>query len=157
MGYPPEPGMGYPLTRSGWGTPQTWDGVPPQTWDWVPPWTWNQVPPPDQGPGPPLDLGPGTPPDLGLGNPLDLGLGTPPTLDLGPGTPPPTSTASTCYAAGGVPLAFTQEDFLVQSFFTLKVLDDKQRVSQWFFAGSRLVQILFCKEDYNISAFHCNV
>ena len=32
------------------------------------------------------------------------------------GIPPPmrqSSTASTCYAAGGVPLAFTQEDFLV--------------------------------------------
>ena len=35
-----------------------------------------------------------------------------------PGVPPPpsmrqSSKASTCYAAGGVPLAFTQEDFLV--------------------------------------------
>ena len=29
------------------------------------------------------------------------------------GYPPPTSIASTCYAAGGMPLAFTQEDFLV--------------------------------------------
>ena len=28
------------------------------------------------------------------------------------GTPPPTSIASTWYAAGGMPLAFTQEDFL---------------------------------------------
>ena len=32
-----------------------------------------------------------------------------------PGTPPPPGIASTCYgyAAGGMPLAFTQEDFLV--------------------------------------------
>ena len=40
--------------------------------------------------------------------------GTPPGLD---GVPPPTpirqsSIASTCYLAGGMPLAFTQEDFL---------------------------------------------
>ena len=35
----------------------------------------------------------------------------------GGGTPPPpirqSSIASTCYTAGGMPLAFTQEDFLV--------------------------------------------
>ena len=38
------------------------------------------------------------------------------------GTPPPirqSSIASTCYAAGGVPLAFTQEDFLVLTYFLL--------------------------------------
>ena len=50
--------------------------------------------------------------------PMDLGWGTPrtwdrvPPPDLGPGTPPP-GIASTCYAAGGMPLAFTPEDFLV--------------------------------------------
>ena len=35
--------------------------------------------------------------------------------------PPPiaqSSIASTCYAVGGVPLAFTQEDFLVAYFFS---------------------------------------
>ena len=37
--------------------------------------------------------------------------GYPPTM-TGWSTPPP-SIASTCYAAGGMPLAFTQEDFLV--------------------------------------------
>ena len=38
----------------------------------------------------------------------------------GPGTgypPGQSSTASTCYAEGGVPLAFTQEDFLVSIIF----------------------------------------
>ena len=36
----------------------------------------------------------------------------------GPGTPPrQSSTASTCYVAGGVPLAFTQGDFLVSLCF----------------------------------------
>ena len=57
----------------------------------------------------------GTPPDLGWGTSLDLGRGTPP--ELGWGNPPrQISVASTCYAAGGMPLAFTQEDFLVISF-----------------------------------------
>ena len=40
----------------------------------------------------------------------------PPTTRTGWGTHPPSrqsSIASTCYAAGGMPLAFTQEDFLV--------------------------------------------
>ena len=53
--------------------------------------------------------------------------GYPPTIMTGWGVPPPwldgvppppirqNSTASTCYAAGGMPLAFTQEDFLVIS------------------------------------------
>ena len=40
--------------------------------------------------------------------------GTPrPRLD---GVPPSISKASTCYAAGGVPLASTQDDFLVYRF-----------------------------------------
>ena len=178
---PTKPGMGYTLTRSGWVPPRPGMGYPPDLGQGTPlDLGWGT--PPDLGLGTPPDLGPGTPLDLGPGTPQtwdQVPLQTwdqvppptwdwvtpwtwdwvppTPTLDLEPGTPPPTSTASTCYAAGGVPLAFTQEDFLVQSFFTLKVLDDKQRVTQWFFAGSRLVQILFCKEDYNISAFHCNV
>ena len=40
-------------------------------------------------------------------------LGYPPTTMTGWGTSTPTSLASTSYAAGGMPLAFTQEDFLV--------------------------------------------
>ena len=42
--------------------------------------------------------------------------GYPGQVFTGWGTPPP-SIASTCYAAGGMPLAFTQEDFLVISRF----------------------------------------
>ena len=76
-----------PLARTGWGTPspaRTGWGTPLAKIGWVPP------------PWPGLD-------------------GVPPTRDW-MGTPPSTrqsSTASTCYAAGGMPLAFTQEDFLV--------------------------------------------
>ena len=68
---------------------QTWDGVPHQTWDGVPPWTWDWVPPQDLGQGA-LPFGPG--------------MGYPPRQ---------ISIGSTCYTAGGMPLAFTQEDFLV--------------------------------------------
>ena len=107
MGYLPGPGMGYPPDL-GQGTPQTWDRVPPQTWDGVP-----------------LHLGWGTPPDLGRGTPPGPGMGYPPRPgtgyhppDLGWGTPQPwmgypPSIASTCFAGGGMPLAFTQEDFFV--------------------------------------------
>ena len=44
-------------------------------------------------------------------------LGYPPPARSGWGTPPPQtiSIASTCYAADGMPLAFTQEDFLVHA------------------------------------------
>ena len=46
--------------------------------------------------------------------PRRSGRGTPP----GKGYPPPgSSIACTCYAAGGMPFAFTQEDFLVHNFF----------------------------------------
>ena len=34
------------------------------------------------------------------------------------------SKASSCYAAGGMPLAFTQEDFLVQDIFSLNYYRD---------------------------------
>ena len=57
-------------------------------------------------------------PGPGKGTPSMIGWGTPcPRLD-GVHPPPPIrrliSKANTCYEAGGVPLAFTQEDFLVQ-------------------------------------------
>ena len=61
-----------PQTRSGWGSIQTWDGVPPSTWDGV--------------------------------HPPDLGRGTPQTWDVV--SPLPPGIASTCYVAGGMPLAF---------------------------------------------------
>ena len=120
----PQPGLdvggtpsqvGGTPARSRWGTPQTWDGVPP-----VP----GMGYPPDLGWGTPLDLGCGTPPDLGWGTPPDIRWGTPldlrwgTPLDLRWGTPPrQISIASTCYAAGGMPLAFTQEDFIVPILF----------------------------------------
>ena len=126
-GYPSQVWGGVPHPMSGrgrGGTPsQVWSrgGTPSQVWtgwgylgypppgqDGVPPPpTWDGVPPPLDLTGvPPLDMGQGTPPDLGWGNP-------PQTWD---GVPPP-GIASTCYAAGGMPLAFTQEDFLVYLYF----------------------------------------
>ena len=62
---------------------------------------------------------------LGYPQPGLDGGGAPPWpgLDVGGtwGTPHPpirqSSIASTCYVAGGMPLAFTQEDFLVIQFF----------------------------------------
>ena len=107
--------------RSRWwggtqGTPtiKTWLGYPPPTiktwlgysppWDGVPPTikTWLGYPHPGMGYPP-------THPHPWDGYPPQHGTGYPPTW------PPPrqSSIASTCYAAGGVPLAFTQEDFLV--------------------------------------------
>ena len=105
--------QGTPPTRSGWGTPQTWDGYPPQTWDgvppttwegvpprpgmgyppqtWdgIPPWTWDGVPPQTWDGSPP---GPetGYPPWTWDGYPLDLGWGTPPRPEMGYPAPPQT-------------------------------------------------------------------
>ena len=135
--------QGIPPTRSGWGTPQTWDRVPPpdQVWMGYPPdqvWmgysprTWDRVPPQDLGQGNPPRTWDGVPPDLGWGTPQTWDGVTSQTWDRvppapRPGTgyhpPPPdqvwirqSSTASTCYVAGGVPLAFTQENFLVLTY-----------------------------------------
>ena len=83
-------GGGYPILLMG-GTPSkirmggTWDGVPHSRLDGSTP--------------------------LDGSYPIQDWMGYPcPRLD---GVPPPISKASTCYAVGGVPLAFTQEDFLV--------------------------------------------
>ena len=65
---------------------------------------------PQVPPGPSLDGG-GKPPGRS-------GWGVPPHHDW-MGSPP--TIASTCYAAGGMSLAFTQEDFLVDFNF---VVDD---------------------------------
>ena len=119
-GYPiPGLGRGYPIPGLDGVPPWTWDRVPPpdlgqgtplQTWDGVPPsWTWDRVPPRTWDGIPPLDLGWGTPqPGTGY---LPL---TRSGLDRAA-----QRTASTWYAAGGVPLAFTQEDFLVVFFFLI--------------------------------------
>ena len=48
---------------------------------------------------------------------VQVGGGYPIPGPGGGGVPRQSSTASTCYAAGGVPLAFTQEDFLVHNIF----------------------------------------
>ena len=59
------------------------------------------------------------------GNPRSGRMGVPPPVGLD-GVPHPgdsSSTASTCYAVGGMPFAFTQEDFLV---FTIKILKTQE-------------------------------
>ena len=49
------------------------------------------------------------------------------------GYPPPhTSIASTCYAVGGMPLAFTQEDFLVVSFLCVFIKYISKVFGQFF-------------------------
>ena len=59
------------------------------------------------------------PPSAEWGTPHPyLGWGVAPHQRLDGVPPPNISTASTCYAVGGVPLAFTQEDFLVFVPFT---------------------------------------
>ena len=71
----------------------------------------------------------GTPSQVWGGTPSQVWMGVPPTM-TGWGTPhhdwigyPPirqSSIVSTCYMVGGMPLAFTQEDFLVWEFFHLR-------------------------------------
>ena len=95
---------------------KTWPGYcPTLRWGTPPPSRHDQVPPlhPGMGYPPPSRPGWGTP-NPGMGYPPNLGWGT---------TPPPrqSSIASTCYAAGGMRLAFTQEDFLVRWCFPLIV------------------------------------
>ena len=105
-GYP-IPGLdgGVPHPRSGWG------GTPSQVWMGLPhPRSGQGVPHPRVPHRPGLD---GNPPHhdwMGY-PPIMTGWGIPPTM-AGWGNPPPIrqSIASTCYAAGGMPLA---EDFLV--------------------------------------------
>ena len=87
---------GYPIARSGW------EGVPHSKTGWG-------TPLPKTGWGTPLS---------GLdGVPCQARWVTPPLIQDWMGYPLPvrrqSSIASTCYAAGGMPLAFTQEDFLV--------------------------------------------
>ena len=68
---------------------------------------------------------------------LRSGWGVPPCPGLDGVHPPPSgqiSIASTCYAAGGVPLAFTQEDFLVINVeLNLKILDFFRNTLSWHF------------------------
>ena len=130
MGVPhPRSGQGYPIPDPDRGTPsKVWmGGTPSQVWmggylilltggtpskirmGYPPCSRLDVVPPSRTGWGTLLSrTGWGTPPSkTGWGKYL------PPVQDW-MGYPPPVSKASTCYAAGGVPLPFTQEDFLVQ-------------------------------------------
>ena len=93
--YPSLSGGGYPI--------QPWTGGVPRSslgWGEYPNLGWGGTPTLDRGVPQPWT---GGHPISGGGTPSHVWLGTPPKI------------ASTCYgyAAGGVPLAFTQEDFLV--------------------------------------------
>ena len=105
-GYPIS-GLGGTLAKSG-GTPARFGGYPIPGLGVTHPRV--GVPQPGLGGYPISGLG-GTLTRSGWGVPR-----YPPTLRWD--TPPPRqiSIASTCYAAGGMPLAFTQEDFLVYNF-----------------------------------------
>ena len=67
--------------------------------------------------------------------------GTPPSTRFGwwRGTPPmrQSSIASTCCAAGGVPLAFTQEDFLVQYKLVKTLVCWKNFLFSWTWIKTR--------------------
>ena len=90
---------GVPHPRSGW-----WGGTPSQVW-----MVGGYLGYPQPG----LDGGTQGTPMTGLGTPHHDWMGYPPFPPWVGGVPPP-HIASTCYAAGGMPLAFTQEDFLVK-------------------------------------------
>ena len=97
-------GGGTP-SRSGWYG----GGTPSQVWlGWYP--IQGGTPLARPGMGYPLPPGPG------MGYPPDMGWGTPPGPEMGYPPPRQISIASTCYMAGGMLLAFTQEDFLVLYF-----------------------------------------
>ena len=105
-------GGGVPRPRSGYG----WGYPVPGLWGYPIPglggWggtlsqVWVGIPHSRSGGHPQSKTGWGTPPSK-------TGWGYPPPSKTGWGTPSPISKASTCYVAGSVPLAFTQEDFLV--------------------------------------------
>ena len=110
-------GGGYPIPGlgGGWGVPHLRSGGTPSK-VWV-----GGYPIPGLGGYPISGLGRGYP-----GYPhteVWMVGGTPSQVWIvggAQGTPPPmrqSSIASTCYAAGGVPLAFTQEDFLVERIY----------------------------------------
>ena len=82
---------------------------------------------------PPIRTGWGYPPvGTGWGTPTCWDWRGVPPLGLDWGTPPPirrqNSRVSTCYAAGGMPLAFTQEDFLVYKAELERIQSVTQRV-----------------------------
>ena len=124
-------GGGYPhLANGGGGTAIQLIRGTPSSWQWYPHLANGRVPPSGwwegvtkgtpSGLDAPIKTGWGYPIDIGLEYPypsLQSGLDGVPPVRTGWGTPSPvrrqSSKASTCYAVGGMPLAFTQEDFLV--------------------------------------------
>ena len=133
----PQSGLGgVPHLRSGrGGTPsQVWLGgypIPGLGGRGYPILGLDGVPPPTRsGWGTSLPRpGMGYPPRPGTGNPPGTWEGLPP-LQTWDWVPPPTwDIASTCYVAGGMPLAFTQEDFLV---FSILVSGCYDRPSAFF-------------------------
>ena len=111
-GLPHPAGGGYPIPGLNWGYPILLMGGTPSKISMG--GEYPRVPPTQDWMGyPPLSrTGWATSPHP------DLGWGTPPVQDWMYPLPPPVrrqiSIESTCYVAGGMPLAFTQEDFLVQ-------------------------------------------
>ena len=140
------PGLdgGGPHPRSGWGVPHPrsgWGGTPFQVWSGVYPILPGVPPHPRLDGVPPIQYWMGYPPsNIGWGTPSPIQdwMGYPPTPhpDLGQGVaqvpPPPISKTSTCYAAGGVPLAFTQEDFLVLLLIILCVCENLDGIHTHF-------------------------
>ena len=111
-GYPSQVwGGGYPISGLG-GTPSQVLGYPISGLGGYPHHRSGGVPHLRSGGVPHLRSG-GTPSQVWGGPHLRSGW-VPLSPEMGQGTPP-SSIASTCYVAGGMPLAFTQEDFLVCS------------------------------------------
>ena len=126
VGGTPSSWWGYPIPGldGGYLIPGPGRGDTPSSWQGGTPSSWNGVPHPRSRWG-----YPGVPPDrTGWGTPATQDwMRSPPGLDVVPlfhpgldvVTPPPpirlSSIASTCYVAGGIPLAFKQEDFLVSN------------------------------------------
>ena len=102
-------------------------------------------------------------PGLGRGGtPSQVWVGGYPVPGLGSPPPPPiaqSSIASTCYAAGGVPLAFTQENFLVSSnlfvllfeYFTCQIQLHRKVINHLQF--SRKLHGL----TMQVSLYHCSL
>ena len=141
-GYPTLPNRGYPIIPDGAGQED-----PHSSWSW---WWWV-----------PLSGLDGYPPPIKTGwrypSPLSSALdrGTLQSRLEGVTLPPCQETkqqseqTSTCYAAGSMPLVFTQEDFLVVCCMCVCVTRWKDRKKIQIFVNIIL--------GYCIYFFHCNI